>query len=867
MQKLRVILLSYEKELLDSKSGAFERIKGYAHDRVSLTAVVLSRSAESHQSQDDSLSVVSSGKRSGLGRFFSSLFLIRKAIHSAKRDGETSLIAAQDPFIAGFLAFVASRFFDVPYEVQEHGDFFSGEWKRERYLNWWLARVGRFVLRRADYVRVVSDRIRDGLIRRFGISEDRIFVSPVAQDLSLHRRFEYRGAQYIAPVLVAPCRFVKQKGLDILLRSAMLLKKEGISFSLRLIGSGPEENRLRRMIRVFDLEDCVEILPWASQEDIWSKADLFVMSSRYEGWGRTIIEAMAAGVPIVTTDVGCVGSVLRPQIDGRVVRIGDARMLADAIKEQIVETDRREWMVQNARERVKMLMSEQVRSDRQRASWQELVDASDSSKDSHAPLSTLHSLLDGRRVWMSTIALIGFAGIVRLTSVILFWQSLGVNREWGFFRLIQNWFLGYGYSFVDAIGCASAYRSPGYLFFLTGVYGLFGFANFLAQAIIQNLFAIGIVYLVYRLGWKLSKNRLVGLFAGVVTALHPYTFYHYTQYYHTFLQAFFLVFLLLMLTYLADTKRMVYAFWSGVGIAFLAYVQGTILPATVFLSLWLLIKWWPDWKKTFIAVGIMAIISAGMIAPWTYRNWKVFGTFVPLTTDLGHAFAKANNGYAYAMTALGYPQEAGYNEVHNELRPLETYYHQAPEVQVEFDKHGIQVVDTVLLNQWHPLEPGLRYTCEEQLEYPEPEFNAYWMGRTMDWLSTHYWTDGIKLQAQKIVQFWSPRLQPIKRYGAAWSFGNEGLIATLVKWSLIAYVFTLEIFALIGLWFAWKKQILGRLAPILIVFGIYTLLHSFFAGYTKYRIPLDALLAIIAVYGFVSLIGLLIDKKRAKSRH
>jgi 4-amino-4-deoxy-L-arabinose transferase-like glycosyltransferase len=485
----------------------------------------------------------------------------------------------------------------------------------------------------------------------------------------------------------------------------------------------------------------------------------------------------------------------------------------------------------------------------QRDAWKKTMLIEEHRSDPTQPRNHATTPLP-RRAWLSTTALIAFATFIRATSFVLFWKTLGPNREWGFFTIVQNWFLGYGYSFVPAVGCASAYRSPGYLFFLTGVYGLFGFANFFAQEVIQNLFAILLVYLVYRLGWSITKDRRVGLIAGLLISLHPYTFYHYTQYYHTALSGCLLVGVLLALLALERTKQWRWAVIGGICIAGLAYIQGTILPATIFLSLWLFIRWWPNWRHTIGAIAVMGIVSIVLIAPWTIRNYKVFHAFVPLTTDLGQAFAKANHPLNYAMTALGYPQEA-FSETVDPSNPLMVRYAPLPEVAADLRAHGIEPADNYFFGPLQPIEPGLRQTCADQAQMNEVQFNAYWMAQAKTWMVVHYWPDVVKLQIQKIAGFWSPSLTPSQKYGAAWSFGNTGLRATLARDGLMAYVLLVEILGLIGLFVIAKKKRFTFVVPILVIFVVYTLLHSLFAGYTKYRIPLDNLLVILAAIAVI----------------
>lgn len=862
MTPLRIIMLSYERGFLDPSSEASLRLNAITTEDVRVTAVLLPK-LEKNQDRVDGQTHIAGFSGGVTRRMFRAFLFAWRETRAAKLRGERVVVTAQDPFVAGKLAFSLSRIANVPYEIQEHADHYSGYWEREiPVFNRILSLLGRIFLRRADAVRVVSAHVQDHLVRRCGVSADRITINPVVQNLSWHRAHEPRPWQDV-PTIVVPCRFVHQKGLDVLLRALGDLKKQGKKFRVRLIGSGSLETKIRGWIHRFGLQEDVSIEQWASQESIWGDADLFVLSSRYEGWGRTIVEAMAARVPIVTTDVGCVGSFFRPQIDGRVVQPEDLRGLASAIKEQFEESDRRVWMVQNAYKHIDELPTAEDAIQLQRSSWQLAAGSWQIDKSGQQPAADSQQL--PRRVWISTAALLLFASAIRLVSLLWFWPSLGGNREWGFFTLVHNWFLGNGFSFVAEVGCASAYRSPGFLFFLTGTYGAFGFENFLAQAIIQNIFAVLIVYVVYRLGWMVSKDRRVGLLAGFLIALHPYTFYHYTQYYHTFLSSFFLVVLMLALLKLEESKRLGWAIWSGVMIALLAYVQGTILPATVFLSIWLLIRWRKEWKRAIQAIAIMAVVSAGLIAPWTIRNYVVFHAFVPLTTDLGHALAKANNDHAYDMNRFGFPQEA-VGEARDPAS-LTTVYEPLPEVEAEFALHGLTIPDGYFFHQPHPLEPALRDTCNKQHEMDEVAFNTYWSDKAKAWIAEHYWTDVWKLQAQKVIQFWTPTLQPVRRFGAAWSFGSESLIAKLAGWSLAGWVMLAELCAVVGLWIAHRKKLLGRVAPFLIVMGVYSFMHSFFAGYTKYRIPLDNLLVIIAAIAVVNIGSIIWKKWGSKQNH
>lgn len=817
---LRTIFLSYERGLTKPSSVAFERVAGLAADNIQLSAIVLPATAKGVTEQGGLRSIGLTG--SAPARLWGAFWAAAKEIRHARKNGERVLISAQDPFLTGSMAFVLSRLLNTPYEVQEHADFFSGAWAREAVAHRLWTRIGLAVIRRANHVRVVSDRIRSQLMAR-GISENRITVIPVAQNVATLLARTPRSWPS-TPTIIVPCRFVKQKGLDVLIDALKIVADKGHAFHVRMVGEGAEGPRLATRAEEQGIRSHISFEHWNDSEALWSDADLFVLSSNYEGWGRTIVEAMAAGIPIVTTDVGCVGSFFRTETDGIVVKSGDTHALAAAIEHILTDAPLRQRVTVSARARIADLPKADALRAAQQGAWQHVG-------SQKAP---------SRTAWKWSLAIVLFAAALRLASLLWFGDTLGANREWGFFRLVESWFNGNGYAFIP--GQPSAYRSPGFLFFLTGVYGLFGFANFAAQAAIQNILAVVLVYLVYRLGFRVTGDRRIGWAAALLIAVHPYTFYHYTQYYHNVLSSVFLVSLLLSMLALHRTRKYGWAIWAGVMTAALAYIQGTILVAMPFLAAWILWQWRTDIRRAVLAVAVIAVVSMALITPWTLRNWQAFQAFVPLTTDLGFALYKANTENYERLLVAGYPHEALEEEVHPN-DPTQIRYHYLPEVRAMLEATG-GMRDAAYWTAWHPQEPG-RVTDPSLVTMSEPAYNQYWTRLAQEWMMAHP-ADVARLAARKAIVFWQPALHPSVKYGAAWSFGNEGLAATLARWSLALYAATIELLALAGLFIAARRKQFARTAPLVIAMLAYTAMHMLFAPYTKYRVPLDNLVVVFS---------------------
>ncbi|MFH1078251.1 MAG: glycosyltransferase [Patescibacteria group bacterium] len=837
--RMRVVMIGYERKLLDATSSESIRVGSLATDGTSIRSVVISRCPSD--------AVVGDGTFRAMGFRGMSLRRIWRAIRAGIREAGVlrgaTVVSAQDPFAAGFVGYVISRWTNVPLEIQEHGDFFSGFWAKESWKNRVWSWFGRFILHRAERVRAVSERVKEHLIR-IGVPSERIDIIPVSMDLSV-----IPAQAGIPPLggnvrIVAPCRFVRQKGLDVLLDAARLLKTRGRRFILMLTGDGPERLWLEEKVRALHLDDVVRIESWRDASTLWDDADLFVLSSLYEGWGRTIVEAMAAGVPVVATDVGCVGSFLRKDIDGLVVRPNDAQALAEAVDRQIADPERRLRMAASARERAATFPSRDALHRRQREGWRGMP-----QRPAVGPRFDL---------WI--LAFLVFVILSRAASVALFHGSL-LNREWGFMTMIEYFFRGDGFAMAPCH--LTAMRSPGYLFFLTALYTVFSPANTIAQAIAQNVFVVGILWLVYAVGARLVGKR-AALVAGFLMAAYPYTFYHYTQYYHTFLSSFFLLLIVWMVLRFAESKRWRFAIGSGLSIACLALTQGTILPATPFIAAWVLWRLWPDWRRAIAGVALMALFSAGLIAPWTIRNWVALHAFVPISTELGFGLYKANNENIYELTRRGYPQEVVDDEVTSSTDPRYLIYRLRPEIEAELAADGV-LRDSAFWTEWHPRAPlRVEDACNDLTTFNEARENAYWSGKATAWLKGNWFSDGWKLQLLKLKTFWQPSLFPSVKTGAPWSFGSDPVKVWLARSAVTAASAVVIFGGWIGVFLLLRRR--NREAVLLLaIVLVYTFMHTLFAGYTKYRIPLDNLMAIFAGAALVALWDFIRGRRGPKS--
>jgi len=133
------------------------------------------------------------------------------------------------------------------------------------------------------------------------------------------------------PTLGAIGRLHPNKGFDLLLEAAALLRDQGRVFRMVIAGDGPEAAPLRAQAAGLDLGAVVDFPGWVDPPSALAGMDIFVSSSRVEPFGLVIIEAMAAGVPVVATDIDGPRDILQAGALGALTPPGDAPALAAAI--------------------------------------------------------------------------------------------------------------------------------------------------------------------------------------------------------------------------------------------------------------------------------------------------------------------------------------------------------------------------------------------------------------------------------------------------------------------------------------------------------------------------------------------------------
>ncbi|UCM90375.1 glycosyltransferase family 4 protein [Streptomyces marincola] len=147
-------------------------------------------------------------------------------------------------------------------------------------------------------------------------------------------------------IVVAAGRLVRSKRHDLLIRAFAAVAAERPDWRLRIYGRGEEQARLRRLIEDLGLYNNVFLMGTASPiEAEWVKGSIAAVTSSFEPFGMTIVEAMRCGLPVVSTNCPYgPAEIIDDGVDGRLVPVGDRDALAAALLDLIRDDDLRRRM-------------------------------------------------------------------------------------------------------------------------------------------------------------------------------------------------------------------------------------------------------------------------------------------------------------------------------------------------------------------------------------------------------------------------------------------------------------------------------------------------------------------------------------------
>jgi glycosyltransferase involved in cell wall biosynthesis len=243
------------------------------------------------------------------------------------------LITAQDPLATGLVAIIVKRLLKLPLNIQLHIDYhWNKYWPNERWQNRLLIPLIDWEVHQAASLRVDNKAKILKLKNKYPNLAAVIFQAPMRIDI----KYFYKKAKKRNQIrkLVAVGRLIKQKNHPLLIKSIKKVIEKYPKVTLTIVGGGKEEDNIRKLITEYKLSDRIQLTGSISRKkvkEILHKSDLFVLASNHEGWGLVYVEAFAAGLPIVTTQIASAGEVVKNNINALLAPIADEKKLASNI--------------------------------------------------------------------------------------------------------------------------------------------------------------------------------------------------------------------------------------------------------------------------------------------------------------------------------------------------------------------------------------------------------------------------------------------------------------------------------------------------------------------------------------------------------
>ena len=219
------------------------------------------------------------------------------------------------------------------------------------------APVVTFSINQSDAITAVSENLKEETLKHFKIEKEIDVIVNFVDVERFNRKPIDAFRKAIAPagesILLHASNFRKIKRVEDVIKIFSIVRKEKPA-KLLLVGDGPERNSIEDLCRELNVHDDILFVGKQEQmEDIFSIADVFLLTSEYESFGLVALEAMAARVPVVSTNAGGLGEINIHGETGYLSNIGDVASMSKQVLSLLSDADTLEKFRNNAFEHAK----------------------------------------------------------------------------------------------------------------------------------------------------------------------------------------------------------------------------------------------------------------------------------------------------------------------------------------------------------------------------------------------------------------------------------------------------------------------------------------------------------------------------------
>jgi N-acetyl-alpha-D-glucosaminyl L-malate synthase BshA len=259
----------------------------------------------------------------------------------------------------GFPCFLVKKLFDIPYVIYCHGSDVYLPWKFKKIIS-------KLVIKNAAAVVVLTNNMKDEIKKNY---DRNVLVIPNGIDsekfknLSQEKIRDELNIKQNETIIIFIGTLKPVKGVQYLIEAMEILRQKNLDVKLLLIGDGKEKQNLEKLVKKLKLEKHVKFIGKIQNEEIpkyMALSNIFVLPSLSEGFPLTILEAMACGLPIVTTMVRGIPEVVEDGENGFLVEPKNPKEIAEKVLLLLKDDKLREKISNNNKEKAKKYSWENV---------------------------------------------------------------------------------------------------------------------------------------------------------------------------------------------------------------------------------------------------------------------------------------------------------------------------------------------------------------------------------------------------------------------------------------------------------------------------------------------------------------------------
>lgn len=238
-------------------------------------------------------------------------------------------------FIAHFIAKDIAKYKNIPL-VFWYPDLWIGSWVKNVGIFGIFGEIlERFNLARGANTYIAISNSTAQKLKKY--IKDKIHVIPCGVDFE---EFKTPPKKFLKPTIICVARLVSYKRIDDLIWAFALLLKKGLDLNLIVVGRGPQGKKLKSICQMLKISPRVSFLQNLPRKELIEKiksSQLFCLPSAVEGFGISIIESAAAGVPYVVSDIDVFGEITKTGQGGLLFKLNNVKDLSDKIERLLLD--------------------------------------------------------------------------------------------------------------------------------------------------------------------------------------------------------------------------------------------------------------------------------------------------------------------------------------------------------------------------------------------------------------------------------------------------------------------------------------------------------------------------------------------------